>query len=129
MTFYKPQSTEVMSIPDISGLYMRVHKIMNDLPSTYQPFLNSVLIRIENFAQTTILDGLALDNKYDLLGFYQGIPIPLKKLHGISTHTPDIIYLYRCPLIRFSLQYEENLNALIQKVLIHELRHHINYQR
>jgi hypothetical protein len=77
---------------------------------------------VENFADQETLDSLNIDNKYDLLGLYRGIPIPSKSKR--SSDLQDRIFLYRCPLIRYAREYEHDINTLTRHVLLHEMGHH-----
>lgn len=116
---------EDVDLPDLAEIYALAYRAVNFLPHRFQPYIRNVLIRVENFATQDVLDGLKLRDKYDLLGLYQGIPLPLKKTKGMIT--PDIIYLYRAPLIRFARENNEILSHLIQNVVSHEMGHHFGF--
>jgi predicted Zn-dependent protease with MMP-like domain len=113
-------------LPDFAEIYALAYRTMNSLPDRFQEYTNNILVRVENFADQDVLDGLKLSDKYDLLGLYQGIPLPLKrKNHGLSV--PDIIFLYRGPLIRFARENTEPLPQLVHHVMIHEVGHHFGF--
>ena len=117
---------EGADLPDLADIYVLAYRTMNFLPHRFQEYTGNILIRVENFADQDILDGLKLADKYDLLGLYQGIPLPLKGTND-ALAIPDIIFLYRGPLIRFARENNEPLPQLVHHVMIHEIGHHFGF--
>ena len=117
---------EDADLPDLADIYVLAYRTMNFLPHRFQEYTNNILVRVENFADQDVLDGLKLTDKYDLLGLYQGIPLPLKGTND-TLAIPDIIYLYRGPLIRFARENAETLPQLVHHVMIHEIGHHFGF--
>lgn len=117
---------EDADLPDLAEIYALAYRTINFLPNRFQEYTRNILVRVENFADQDVLDGLKLTDKYDLLGLYQGIPLPLKGTND-TLAIPDIIYLYRGPLIRFSRDNDEPLAELVHHVMIHEIGHHFGF--
>jgi len=113
-------------LPDFAEVYALAYHTLSLLPQRFQEYTNTILVRVENFADQDVLDGLKLRDKYDLLGLYQGIPLPLKGTR-VSLVIPDIIFLYRGPLIRFARENGEPLPQLVHHVMIHEIGHHFGF--
>lgn len=113
-------------MPDLADLYTMAYKTLSELPEKFRPFTKNILVRVENYAGEDTLQNLDLVDKNDLLGLYRGIPLPLK---GSPTESklPDIIYLFRCPLIKYAKENTEPLNELVHHVMIHEIGHHFGY--
>jgi predicted Zn-dependent protease with MMP-like domain len=120
------QRYEDADLPDLAEIYALAYRTINFLPHRFQDYTGNILVRVENFADQDVLDGLKLTDKYDLLGLYQGIPLPLKSTND-TLAVPDIIYLYRGPLIRFSRDNGEPLSELVHHVMIHEIGHHFGF--
>ncbi len=113
-------------IPDLADIYTIAYKVLNDLPDNFQRQLDDLIIRVENFADEDSLENLKIRDKYDLLGLYRGVPIPLKQ--GAAPLTlPDLIYLYRCPIIRYAKENQESISDVVYHVLIHEIGHHFGF--
>jgi predicted Zn-dependent protease with MMP-like domain len=117
---------EDADLPDLAEIYALAYRTINFLPHRFQEYTSNILVRVENFADQDILDGLKLSDKYDLLGLYQGIPLPLKGTND-TLAIPDIIYLFRGPLIRFARENREPLPQLVHHVMIHEIGHHFGF--
>lgn len=115
-----------VEIPNLADIYSMAHKVLEELPEKYRPFISNITIRIENYPDMKTLDNLHLKNRYDLLGLYKGIPLPHKKLSSQNTPS-DIIYLFRCPLIRYARENEESIKELVTHVMIHEVGHHFGF--
>lgn len=113
-------------IPDLADIYSMAYKILAELPEKYQPFIHNVIVRVENFPDEKTLKNLQLSDRYDLLGLYKGIPLP-HKTHYPQKNMPDIIYLFRCPLIRYAKENIEPVQELVNHVMIHEIGHHFGF--
>ncbi len=114
------------SLPDLTDFYELAYKILEELPKKFRVFTQNMIVRVENFADEQTLESLNLRDKYDLLGLYRGIPLPMKSLTSIVS-IPDTIFLYRCPLIRFSGENHESIDRLVHHVMIHEIGHHFGF--
>lgn len=124
--FLNERKRDITHVPDIKNIYEYAFDSLNSLPKKYLSFIESIVIRVENFADGETLGSLSLEDKYDLLGLYRGTPLTSE--HRQPMHTDqDIIYLYRCPLIRFCQEKGEDLQSIISYVVIHEIGHHFGY--
>lgn len=113
-------------MPGLSDIYTMAYQVLNSLPKRFQHHTKNLIIRVENFADEATLQSLKVEDKYDLLGLYRGVPLPLKRESHILS-LPDVIFLFRCPLIHFSKENKQDIKILIQHVMIHEMGHHFGY--
>jgi len=83
-----------------------------------------VPIRVAEFPDGAVLDDLGAETEFDILGLFQGIGLA----HGAaSAHTgqlPNMIWLYRRPMLDYWAEHEETLGAVVTHVLVHEIGHH-----
>jgi predicted Zn-dependent protease with MMP-like domain len=93
------------------------------LPSGFRALTGDVLIRIEDFPTDDVLDSLGLKSEFDLLGLYSGIDLARKSVMDVSA-MPDMVFLYRRPILDYWAEHEETLGAIITHVLVHEIGHH-----
>ncbi len=112
----------VVHMPAVAEIYDFACESLQRLPNSFRSHLKNFVIEVKNFAENNVLEELSMTDRYDLLGLYRGVPLPLKK--KTSNKKPDIIYLYRCPLIRHAVENAEDVKALIHHVLINEIGHH-----
>jgi predicted Zn-dependent protease with MMP-like domain len=93
------------------------------LPARFRALTGDVLIRIEDFPTNEVLDSLDIDSPFDLLGLYSGIDLARKSVMDVSA-VPDMVFLYRRPILDYWAEHEETLGAILSHVLIHEIGHH-----
>ncbi len=60
---------------------------------------------------------------FDLLGLYSGVDLARKSVMDV-TSLPDMVFLYRRPILDYWAEHEETLGHIITHVLVHEIGHH-----
>ncbi len=93
------------------------------LPRQFLDLTGEILIRIDDFPDEETLDALDLQSEFDLLGLYSGISLDRKSVTDPSPR-PDMIFLYRRPILDYWAEASEPLGDIIVHVLIHEIGHH-----
>jgi predicted Zn-dependent protease with MMP-like domain len=93
------------------------------LPEQFRAHLGAVVFRVEEFASDDVLDELGIDNPLELTGLYSGRPLG-EKSNAMSGELPDMIHLYRVPILLEWVESGEELGHLVRHVLIHEVGHH-----
>ena len=93
------------------------------LPARFRALTGDLLIRIEDFPTDEVLDQMGIDSPFDLLGLYSGVDLARKSVMDVSA-VPDMVFLYRRPILDYWAEHEETLGALLAHVLIHEIGHH-----
>jgi predicted Zn-dependent protease with MMP-like domain len=93
------------------------------LPQRFRALTGDVLIRVEDLPTDEVLDSLGIDSPFDLLGLYSGVDLARKSVMDVSA-VPDMVFLYRRPILDYWAEHEETLGAILTHVLIHEIGHH-----
>jgi predicted Zn-dependent protease with MMP-like domain len=93
------------------------------LPGRFRALTGDLLIRVEDFATDEVLDHMGIESAFDLLGLYSGVDLGRKSVMDPSA-MPDMVFLYRRPILDYWAEHEETLGAIITHVLIHEIGHH-----
>jgi predicted Zn-dependent protease with MMP-like domain len=60
------------------------------------------------------------DSPTDVLGLFQGIGLPFRT----ESAPPNLISLYRRPILAYWSRHQDTLDAVIAHVLVHEIGHH-----
>jgi predicted Zn-dependent protease with MMP-like domain len=94
------------------------------LPTRFRDLCNDIVLRIEDFPSDEVLDGLGIDSPFDLLGLYSGIDLARKSVMDVSG-VPDMVFLYRRPILDYWAENEESLGHIVTHVLVHEIGHHL----
>ena len=93
------------------------------LPDLFRDHLANVLLRIEDFPDAEVMAEMELESEWDILGLYQGRHVGMKGDEP-SGALPDMIFLYRRPILDEWCQSDDSLEAIVNHVLVHEVGHH-----
>jgi predicted Zn-dependent protease with MMP-like domain len=94
----------------------------DQLPDFFKERLDNVVIVVEDWPDRATLRHTRAKSPYGLLGFYHGVPQPVRDTnYGLVA--PDKISIYRRP-IETQCRTSEQLSDLIKRVLWHEVAHH-----
>lgn len=96
------------------------------LPEQFLAQIKNVAIRVEEFADEETLAEMGIDNPFDLTGLYHGVPLIHQSVSDVRA-APEMIFLYRQPILAEWCETDEDLTRLVRHVLIHEIGHHFGY--
>ena len=105
---------------------LAAEQALNALPEQFCLALENVVVVTEDFPAAGIQHEMQLETPYDLLGLYDGSPVT-KRPSVASGSLPDMIYLYRQPILAACNETGEDIHHCIRHVLIHEIGHHFGY--
>jgi predicted Zn-dependent protease with MMP-like domain len=117
------QSTSAPTIADFEAIAAEAY---GRLPAEFRDKSNDLLIRVEDFATEDVLTHLGIGNAYELLGLYHGVSLNHKSVMDLPRQ-PDMVFLYRRPLLAVWAESDEALDDLITHVLVHEIGHHFGF--
>ena len=60
---------------------------------------------------------------FDLLGLFQGVGLPFQS-ESAPVQMPNMVWLYRVPILLYWAEHDETLGHIITHVLVHEIGHH-----
>jgi predicted Zn-dependent protease with MMP-like domain len=92
------------------------------LPAHFRERCDGLVIKIEDFPEDSVLDDLDADTPFDILGLYQGISIAGRD--SAPPLGPDLVFLYRRPILDYWAEFEDTLVHIVTHVLVHEIGHH-----
>ena len=97
--------------------------VFGRLPRTFRELCQDVVIRVDDFPTEEVLDEMQAESEFDLLGLFQGVGLPHQSLGDIA-RLPNMIWLYRRPILDYWAEHDEALDDIVRHVLIHEIGHH-----
>ena len=109
--------------PSLEELEALAEAAFRRLPEKFRTLCAGVVVRVEDFPTDEVLDEMKADSEYDLLGLFQGTGLPFQS-HDDMARLPNLIWLYRRPIIDYWAEHDETLAHIISHVLIHEIGHH-----
>ena len=117
----RPRQTQLApSLADIEALAQHA---VERLPELFRQHLASVLLRVEDFPDADVIAEMELESEWDILGLYQGRHVGMKGDEPTGV-LPDMIFLYRRPILDEWSQTDDSLEAIVTHVLVHEVGHH-----
>ena len=93
------------------------------LPDHFRVLTGEVVIRIEDFPSADVLAEMKA-GPFDLLGLFQGVGLSQGGDSPPTGSMPNMVFLYRRPILDYWAEHDETLDAIISHVLIHEIGHH-----
>jgi predicted Zn-dependent protease with MMP-like domain len=93
------------------------------LPKEFRELCADLVIKIDDFPTDEVLDKMGLRSEFDILGLFQGVGLPFRA-ESAPTHMPNMIWLYRRPILDYWAEHDETLGAIVTHVLVHEIGHH-----
>ena len=94
------------------------------LPEEFRALTGDIQFRVADFPEEDVLDELAAETDFDILGLFQGVGMAHDASVPHSGQMPNMIWLYRRPILDYWAEHEESLGAIVSHVLIHEIGHH-----
>ncbi len=110
--------------PTLAELETMAHEEFARLPARFRAMCEGLIIRVDDFPTDEVLDTMNADSEFDLLGLFQGVGLPFRSVEEIAP-MPNMIWLYRRPILDYWAEHEEALGHIVRHVLIHEIGHHV----
>src|ERR1700752_1084518 len=112
-----------LKAPSLAELETMALAIFERLPKRFRDLCEDVVIRVDDFPTDEVLDEMDAETEFDLLGLFQGVGLPLQSVQDVS-RLPNMVWLYRRPILDYWAEHEEALGDVVRHVLIHEIGHH-----
>ena len=94
------------------------------LPERFRKLCDHLVIRVEDFPTDEVLNDMGLVSPFDLLGLFTGVGLPHDGATAETGRLPNMIHLYRRPILDYWAEHEDTLGAIVTHVLVHEIGHH-----
>ncbi len=94
------------------------------LPKRFRQLCDGVVICVEDFADDETLDAMNCESEFDLLGLFRGRGRAQSGATPVTGQLPNMVWLYRRPILDYWTQHETTLGEIVTHVLVHEIGHH-----
>jgi predicted Zn-dependent protease with MMP-like domain len=109
--------------PSLAEIEIMAQEMFDRLPQRFRALCDGLVIRVEDFADEDVLDSLGAESEFDLLGLFRGVGLPFQSVSDPNP-MPNMIWLYRRPILDYWAEHDETLGAIVAHVLVHEIGHH-----
>lgn len=108
--------------PSLDDFEVMAQAAFARLPAHFRERCTDLVIRVEDFPDDSVLDDLGADTPFDILGLYQGVSLAGRD--SAPPVGPDMVFLYRRPMLDYWAEFDETLGHIVTHVLVHEVGHH-----
>jgi predicted Zn-dependent protease with MMP-like domain len=109
--------------PSLAELEIMAQQVFDRLPRRFRALCDGLVIRVEDFPDDDVLDDLGAESEFDLLGLFRGVGLPFRSISDPNP-MPNMIWLYRRPILDYWAEHDETLGTIVRHVLVHEIGHH-----
>jgi predicted Zn-dependent protease with MMP-like domain len=113
----------VRQAPSLAELEAIADAALKRLPQRFRDLCKDVVIRVEDFPTDEVLDAMGIESPFDLFGLYLGVDLSRQSVMDAAA-LPEMVFLYRRPILDDWAEHEETLGAVVTHVLVHEIGHH-----
>lgn len=100
--------------------------VLATLPEPFRSRCADIVLKVEDFATPEQLASVAIFDRWELSGLYEGRPLPDQSVWH-SGEMPPRIWLFRMPLAAEMRATRVPLEELVRHVVIHEAGHHFGF--
>ena len=118
-----PIAWHPVKAPSLAELEALAGEVFKHLPKRFRDLAADVIIRVDDFPSEDVLDEMQADSEFDLLGLFQGVGLPFRS-ESAAVQMPNMVWLYRRPILDYWAEHDETLGAIVKHVLVHEIGHH-----
>ena len=118
-----PIAWQMAKTPSLAELERLAVEIFRNLPKQFRDLCTDVVIQVDDFPTEEVLAAMRAETEFDLLGLFQGVGLPFRS-ESAPMQMPNMIWLYRRPILDYWAEHDETLGAIVQHVLVHEIGHH-----
>ncbi len=112
-----------LKAPDLDAFEAIAAAAYERLPEDFRALCKGLVIRVEDFPTDEVLQEMGAETDFDLLGLFQGTGMPFQSVQH-SGAMPNMIWLYRRPILDYWAEHDETLGDVVTHVLVHEIGHH-----
>ncbi len=121
--FSDPLAWRPVKAPSLEEFEALAIEAFRRLPEQFRALCQDVVVRVDDFPAGEVLDELRTESEFDLLGLFQGVGLPFRS-ESAPTQMPNMVWLYRRPILDYWAEHDETLGAIVTHVLVHEIGHH-----
>ena len=121
--FDDPMAWRPLKAPSLTEFEVIATEAFRRLPEHFLKRCEGVVVHVEDYATDEVLDDMGIANELDLMGLFQGVGLPFQS-DSAPQQMPNMVWLYRVPILLYWAEHDETLGAIITHVLVHEIGHH-----
>src|SRR4051812_30597128 len=121
--FADPLAWRTVKAPSLVEFEIIAQEAFRRMPRRFHDLCEGLVIQVDDFPTEEVLNQMGAETEFDLLGLFQGVGLPFRSTSA-PVEMPNLIWLYRRPILDYWAEHDETLGAVITHVLVHEIGHH-----
>jgi predicted Zn-dependent protease with MMP-like domain len=113
-----------LKAPDLAAFEALADAAFAGLPEAFRRMCAGVIIKVDDFPDDETLEEMEAETPFDLLGLFRGIGLAQASATLQTGQHPNMVWLYRRPILDYWSEHDETLGHIITHVLVHEIGHH-----
>jgi predicted Zn-dependent protease with MMP-like domain len=122
-TLADPLAWRPLKAPSLAEFEAIATEAYRRLPARFREKCEGVVLHVEDYPTDEVLKTMGLEGDLDLLGLFQGVGLPFQS-DSAPQQMPNMVWLYRVPILLYWAEHDETLGEIITHVLVHEIGHH-----
>ena len=118
-----PFAWRAAKAPSLTEMEALAEEAFSRLPENFRQLCEGLVIRVEDFPTEEVMNDMEMQTEFDLLGLFHGVGLPFQSVSD-PMQMPNMIWLYRRPILDYWAEHDETLGSVITHVLVHEIGHH-----
>ncbi len=118
-----PTAWRLVKSPALDEIEALAAAAFRRLPQRFRQLCGNLVIRVEDFPADDVVEEMGLESEFDILGLFQGVGLPFQS-ESAPVQMPNLIWLYRRPILDYWAEHDETLGKIVTHVLLHEIGHH-----
>jgi predicted Zn-dependent protease with MMP-like domain len=118
-----PLAWRTVKAPSLAELEVLAGEVFRHLPKRFRDLCAGIVIQVDDFPSDEVLREMEAETEFDLLGLFQGVGLPFRS-ESAPVQMPNMIWLYRRPILDYWSEHDETPGAIVRHVLVHEIGHH-----
>ena len=118
-----PLAWRPLKAPSLTDFEAIAGEAFRRLPAHFRARCEGVVVQVEDYPTDEVVDAMGTQSELDLMGLFQGTGLPFQS-HDDIARLPNLIWLYRRPILDYWAEHDESLDHIIGHVLVHEIGHH-----
>jgi len=121
-----PADWRNVSAPSLDEIELLAREAFERLPERFRQCCADLVTRVDDFPSEDVMRAMRLESEFDLLGLFQGVGRPFQS-ETVPQLFPNLIWLYRRPILDYWAEHDDTLAAIVTHVLVHEIGHHFGF--
>ena len=118
-----PIDWRTATAPSLAEMEAIAEEAYGRLPESFRALCEGLVIHVDDFPTDEVIGDMRCETEFDLLGLFHGVGLPFQSITDPS-RMPNMVWLYRRPILDYWAEHEETLGSIITHVLVHEIGHH-----